>query len=129
MSAQRSAQHKQGCAAHKQVDKADRKTVGLFGHGLVPRAGQGKDDRGQQHAEDAPAAAAAVVAEGADEHPGKTQHTAQQLGRGHAVGIAVEEVGKDDAQKALGAVENAPKGTGEQSHCHVVKGILEGGLP
>jgi len=129
MSAQRSAQHKQSYAAHKQVDKADRKAVGLFGHGLVPRAGQGKDDRGQQHAEDAPAAAAAVVAEGADEHSGKTQHTAQQLGRGHAVGIAVEEVGKDDAQKALGAVENAPKGTRQHGNGDVVERVLGRGLP
>ena len=129
MSAQRSAQHEQCQTTHEQVDEADRKAVGLFGHGLVPRAGQGKDDRGQQHAEDAPAAAAAVVAQRADEHARKTDDTAQRFGRGHAVGVAVDEVGKDDAQKALGAVQDAAECAGEGSHRHVVKGILEGGLP
>ena len=52
----------------------------------------------------APAAAAAVVAKGADEHARKAHSTAQRFCRGHAVRIAINKVGKDDAQKALGAV-------------------------
>ena len=70
-----------------------------------------------------------MVAEGADEHSGKTQHTAQQLGGGHAVGIAVEEVGKDDAQKALGAVQDAAEGTRQHGNGDVVERVLGRGLP
>ena len=91
------AQHKQRQTAHKQVQKADGKAISLFGDRLVPRAGQGKDDGGCHHAEHAPAAAAAMVADGADEHTCKADGAAQGLGGGHAVRIAVNKVGKDDA--------------------------------
>ena len=37
--------------------------------------------------------------------------------------------GKDDPQKALGAVQDAPKGTSEQGNSSVEKGILRCGLP
>ena len=123
------AQHKQCQPAHKQVQKADGKAVGLFGDRLVPRAGQGEDDSRRHHAEHAPAAAAAVVAKGADKYPGKAHGAAQRFCRGHAVRIAVDKVGKDDAQKALGAVQDAAKGTGEHRHGDVVERILRGGLP
>ena len=102
-------QHKQRQPAHKQVQKADGKAVGLFGDRLVPWAGKGEDNGRRHHAEHAPAAAAAVVAKGADEHARKAHSTAQRFCRGHAVRIAINKVGKDDAQKALGAVQNAAK--------------------
>ena len=38
-------------------------------------------------------------------------------------------MGEDDPQKALGAVQDAPKGTGEQGNSAVEKGILRCGLP
>ena len=44
-----------------------------------------------------PAPAAAVVAQRADEHARKADDTAQRFGRGHAVGVAVDEMGKDHA--------------------------------
>ena len=71
-----------------------------------------------------PAATAAVVAQRADEHARKADDTAQRFGRGHAVGVAVDEVGKDDAQKALGAVQDAAKGTRELVNCDIVDSIL-----
>ena len=99
-----SAQHKQCQPTHKQVQEADSKAVGLFGDRLVPRAGQSEDDGRCHHTEHAPAAAAAVVAKGTDEYARKAHRAAQRFCRGHAVCIAVDKVGKDDAQKALGAV-------------------------
>ena len=127
--AQCQTDQQQSQPAHEQVEEADRKAVRLFRHGLVPRAGQGKNDRGQQHTEHAPGASAAVVADGADEHPGEAQHAAQRFGRCHPVGIAIEEMGEDDAQKALGAVEDAAKGTRQQGNGHIVERILGCGLP
>ena len=123
------AQHKQCQTAHEQVDETDGKAVCFFGHGFVPRAGQGKDDGGRHHAEHAPAAAAAVVAQRADEHARKADDTAQRFGRGHAVGAAVDEVGKDNAQKALDAVQDAAKGTGEHGNSDIIEGVLKHGLP
>ena len=73
-----------------------------------------------RHTEDAPAAAAAVVSQCADEHACKADGTAQGLCRGHPIGIAVDEVGKDGAQKALGAVQDAAERTGEHRHGDVV---------
>ena len=70
-----------------------------------------------------------MVADGADEHPGEAQHAAQRFGRCHPVGIAIEEMGEDDAQKALGAVEDAAKGTRQQGNGHIVERILGCGLP
>ena len=43
------------------------------------------------------AAAAAMVADGADEHTCEADGAAQGLGGGHAVRIAVNKVGKDDS--------------------------------
>ena len=65
--AQCQTDQQQSQPAHEQIEEADRKAVRLFRHGLVPRTGQGKNDRGQQHTEHAPGASAAVVADGADD--------------------------------------------------------------
>ena len=124
-----SAQHKQCQPTHKQVQEADSKAVGLFSDGFVPRAGQGKDDGRRHHTEHAPAAAAAVVANRTDQHSGKTHSAAQRFCRGHAVCIAIDKVGKDDAQKALGAVQDAAKRAGEHGHGDIVERILCRGLP
>ena len=70
-----------------------------------------------------------MVAQCADEHARKADGAAQGLCRGHPIGIAVDEVGKDDAQKALGAVQDAAERTGEHRHGDVVEGVLGRGLP
>ena len=80
-------------------------------------------------AEHAPAAAAAVVAQRADEHARKANGAAQRFGRGHAVGVAVDEMGKDHTQKALGAVQDAAKGTREHGNSDVIECVLGRGLP
>ena len=119
-----SAQHKQCQPTHKQVQEADSKAVGLFGDGFVPRAGQGEDDGRCHHTEHA-----AVVANRTDQHSGKTHSAAQRFCRGHAVRIAIDKVGKDDAQKTLGAVQDAAKRAGEHGHGDIVERILRRGLP
>ena len=42
---------------------------------------------------------------------------------------AVDEVGKDHAQKALGAVQDAAKGTREHGNSNVIECVLDRGLP
>ena len=128
-SAQNSAQQEQGCTAHEQVHKADGKAVCPAGDGFIPGACQRKEDGGNEHVGYAPGAAAAVVAQRGDENARKADAAAQRLGRGHAVSFAIKEMGEDDPQKALGAVQDAPKGTGEQGNSAVEKGVLRCGLP
>ena len=128
-SAQNSAQQEQGRTAHEQVHKADGKAVCPAGDGFVPGACQREKDGGNEHIGYAPGAAAAVVAQRGDENARKADAAAQRLGRGHAVSPAVKEMGEDDPQKALGAVQDAPKGTGEQGNSAVEKGVLRCGLP
>ena len=70
-----------------------------------------------------------MVAKGADEHARKAHSTAQRFCRGHAVRIAINKVGKDNAQKALGAVQDAAKRAGEHGHGDIVERILRRGLP
>ena len=127
--AQRKADDQQSQTAHEQVEETDGKAVGFFRHRFVPRAGEGEDDRRQQHTEDAPRTAATVVADGGHQNAAEADHTAQRLGGGHPVGVAVEEMGEDHAQKTLGAVQDAAKGTCQQGDGRIVKGVLRRGLP
>ena len=120
-SAQNSAQQEQGRTAHEQVHKADGKAVCPAGDGFVPGACQREKDGSNEHVGYAPGAAAAVVAQRGDENARKADAAAQRLGRGHAVSPAVKEMGEDDPQKALGAVQDAAKGTGEQGNSTVEK--------
>ena len=79
--------------------------------------------------EHAPAAAAAMVANGGDQDAGKADCTAQRFCRGHAVCLAINKMRQDHTQKALGAVQDAAKGASKHGNCNVIKGVLGRGLP
>ena len=123
------AQNGQRQTADAQVEHTDREAVRMLGDGLVPRPGQRKDDRRDQHKGHALDAAAAVVAQRGDEHAAEAERATQRLARGQAVLIAVEEVRQNDAHKALGAVQDAAHSTGQQRDGGVVEEILRRGLP
>ena len=93
-------------AAHAQVEAGDGEGVRFFGDGLVPWPGQREDGRRDEHTNHAQRAAAAMVAQGGDQHAAKAQHTAQRLARGEAVGLAVEKVGEADLHIVVDAVNS-----------------------
>ena len=127
--AQNKADDQQRRTADPKVQAGDGERIHLLGHGFVPRPGQCKNHRSDQHIGNARRAAAAVVAKSCHQHTAEPQRTANSFARRHAVGFAVQKVCQDNPHKALGAVQNAAHDPGQQGNGGIIKGILCCRLP